>query len=156
MERVIARSMQGLTASPPEAPDATAPTWRLPRWLIVVGFWTIIVLAYSTRTEVRSGTFVWVPITWIDALKAAAAQWYAWGLLSVGIYWVNRALPVPRDALFTRLLIHLPLSLAFTVAYTYLNYGLTEALHAPVDVNWIGESVFATLTRVTYRLGTFV
>ena len=44
------------------------------RGLVVVGFWTVIVLAYSTRTEVRAGTFEWVPITWIDALKAAAAQ----------------------------------------------------------------------------------
>ena len=28
---------------------------RLPRWLLVVGFWTLIVLAYSTRTEIRCG-----------------------------------------------------------------------------------------------------
>ena len=159
MESVLSRSVEGVGVNAGGATESTTwyvSNWRIPRWLVVVGFWTVIVLAYSTRTEVRSGTFVWVPLSWIDALKAAAAQWYAWGLLSVGIYWVNRALPVARDALFTRLLFHLPLSLAFTVAYTYLNYGFSLALDAPLETNWVGESVFATLSRVTYRLGTFV
>ena len=138
----------------PDSPPVAR--WRVPRWLLVVGFWTLIVLVYSTRTEVRSGPYVWVPITWFDALKAAAAQWYAWGLLSVGVYWVNRILPVGRDALFRRLLFHVPMSLVFTVGYTYLNYGLTLLFNAPVEANWLGESVFVTATRVTYRLGTFV
>jgi signal transduction histidine kinase len=159
VESVLSRSVNGVAATASDASDSVgqaATSWRVPRWLVVVGFWTVIVLAYSTRTEVRTGSFTWVPITWVDALKAAAASWYAWGLLSVGIYWVNRALPVPRDALFKRLLFHVPLSLAFTVAYTYLNYGFTQALDAPIDANWVGETVLATLSRVTYRLGTFV
>ncbi len=159
MGSVLVRAINGLAVrrdEPPHVDGAASTSWRVPRWLVVVGFWTVIVLAYSTRTEVRAGTFEWVPITWIDALKAAAAQWYAWGLLSIGIYWVNRALPVARDALLTRLLIHVPLSLAFTVAYTYLNYGLSHAMGASVEINWVGESIYATLTRVTYRLGTFV
>jgi signal transduction histidine kinase len=159
VESVLSRSAEGVQVNAPDAPESatwSVSNWRIPRWLVVLGFWTVIVLAYSTRTEVRSGTFVWVPLSWVDALKAAAAQWYAWGLLSVGIYWVNKALPVARDALFTRLLFHLPLSLAFTVAYTYLNYGFSLALDAPLETNWVGESVFATLSRVTYRLGTFV
>lgn len=129
---------------------------RVPRWLLVLGFWTLMVLAYSTRTEVRPGPYVWVPITWEQALRAAAAQWYAWGLLSVGIYWVNRVLPVRRDALLLRLLIHAPLSVAFTVAYSYLNHYLNVLLQAPTDANWLGASVLETAARATYRLGGFV
>jgi LytS/YehU family sensor histidine kinase len=99
---------------------------------------------------------VWVPVTWFESLKTAVSQWYAWGLLSIGIYWINRLLPVKRDNLLARFLIHAPLSLLFTVAYTYLNQGLATLLGATVETNWIGGSVYETLTRVTYRLGTFV
>ena len=87
----------------------------------------LIVLAYSTRGEVRVGPYQWVTLSWLDAFKAAAAQWYAWGLLSVAIYWVNRKLPVASDALLKRMLIHVPLSIVFTVAYTYLNSAGDDA-----------------------------
>jgi two-component system LytT family sensor kinase len=133
-----------------------APRRPLPQWLWVFGFWSLIVLAYSTRGEVRLGPFEWVPISRFDSFKAAAAQWYTWGLLSVGIYWVNRKLPFAPDALLRRLLIHVPLSLVFTIAYAYLNRGATLLLDAPNDPNWVGASLVETASRVTYRLGTFV
>jgi signal transduction histidine kinase len=159
MQRATTEALDvlGPTASA-EAQSVSRPAAgsRIPRWLLVLGFWTLIALAYSTRTEIRSGPYNWVPLTWAESLKSAVAQWYAWGLLSVGIYWVNRVLPVKRDALLQRLLFHLPLSLAFTVAYTYLNYGLMTLLGAPSESNWLGDTVFETTTRVVYRLGTFV
>src|SRR5882672_9369205 len=113
----------------------------MPRWLLVFGFWTLIVLAYSTRGEVRVGTFYWLPISWLDAFKAAVAQWYTWAVLSVAIYWVNKKLPVAPDALVKRLLIHVPLSIVFTVSYTYLFRVVTVLLDAPNDPNWIGETI---------------
>jgi two-component system, LytTR family, sensor kinase len=129
---------------------------RLPRWLMVLGFWSLIVLAYSTRAEIRSPSYVWVRVSWLDSLKLGAAQWYSWGLLSFVIYWVNRKLPFRPDALFRRLLVHVPLSLVFGVAYTYLNVAITDVLHAPVENVWVGANVLETSTRVIYRLGTFV
>ena len=65
----------------------------------------MIVLAYSTRGEVRVGPYQWVTLSWLQAFKAAVAQWYPWGVLSVAIYWVNHKLPVASDALVKRLLI---------------------------------------------------
>lgn len=158
MERTLTAPLDGVAPPAASAAGTTAAAGRvrLPRWLLAFGFWTLIVLAYSTRTEVRMGPTYWLPITWVESLKTAVSQWYAWGLLSIGIYWVNRLLPVKRDNLLARLLIHVPLSLAFTVAYTYLNYGITVLLGTTVETNWIGESVLETATRVTYRLGTFV
>ena len=120
------------------------------------GFWTLIVLAYSTRGEVRVGPYQWVPLSWSDAFKAAAAQWYAWGLLSAAIYWVNRRLPVASDALLKRMLIHVPLSIVFTVAYTYVNQAATVMLGAPEAPPWLGATLFETIAKVTYRQGTFV
>ncbi len=134
----------------------TAKSPQLPRWVLVLGFWTLIVLLYSTRTEVRGGPYVWTPISRLDALKFAVSQWYPWGLLSICIYWVNRWLPVGRDALVPRLLLHVPLSVLFTIAYTYLNYGMTELVDAPTDASWVAEGLFETAVRVSYRLGMFV
>ena len=146
-----------LPAPSEQAGELTTVTSRpLPRWLLVVGFWTLIVLAYSTRGEVRTGSYEWVRISWLDAFKAAVAQWSPWGVLSVAIYWVNRRLPVAPDALVTRLFIHVPLSIVFTILYTYLFRGVTLLLDAPNDPQWIGGTILETAAHVTYRLGTFV
>ncbi len=59
-------------------------------------------------------------------------------------------------ALLPRLLAHVPLSLVFTVAFSYLNRGATLLLHAPNDPNWVGPTVLETASRVMYRFGTFV
>ena len=157
MQRSIAGALPGL--SPEQATtEAAAVTGkrRLPRWLLVVGFWTLIVLAYSTRTELRTGPYIWAPMTWLESLRAAAAQWYSWGLLSPFIFWVNRKLPFARDALIPRLLAHIPLSLAFTVVYSYLQYLVTTLLGAPTEIFWVGATLLETTTRVMYRMGTFV
>jgi signal transduction histidine kinase len=129
---------------------------QLPRWVLVLGFWALIVLLYSTRNEVRGGPYVWVPISRLEGFKFALAQWGPWGLLSICIYWVNRLLPVSRDALMPRLLLHVPLGVVFTIAYTYLNYGMTRLLDAPTDAAWVVGDLFETAVRVSYRLGMFV
>lgn len=134
----------------------TAKSPQLPRWVLVLGFWALIVLLYSTRNEVRGGPYVWVPISRLEAFKFAVAQWAPWGLLSLCIFWANRRLPVGRDALVPRLLLHVPLSVAFTIAYTYLNYGMTVLLDAPTDASWVAGNLFETAIRVSYRLGMFV
>ncbi|HJZ73753.1 MAG TPA: histidine kinase [Vicinamibacterales bacterium] len=158
MERTMIDALPTTLATPSEqAGELTKVTSRpLPRWLLVVGFWTLIVLAYTTRGEVRTGSYEWVRISWLDAFKAAAAQWSPWGVLSVAIYWVNRKLPVPPDALVRRLLIHVPLSIVFTIVYTYLFRGVTLLLDAPNDPQWVGVTLLETASHVTYRLGTFV
>lgn len=157
MQRPIVDVGQGrdVAAVSPVESAAAAPRRRLPRWLLAVGFWTLVVLIYSTRM-MRVAPSEWIPISWFESLKIAAAQWYSWGLLSFAIYWVNRTLPFGKDALLPRLLCHVPLSLAFTVAYTYVNLGATILLGTPHDLPWLGPSLLETLARAGYRLGTFV
>ena len=76
--------------------------------------------------------------------------------MSVAIYWANRKLPAAPDALLRRLLMHVPLSIVFTIAYTYLYRGATRLLDAPNDPQWVGATILETASHVTYRLGTFV
>jgi two-component system, LytTR family, sensor kinase len=157
------RNGRGETAGPGEmvaaasrAPSEGRARERMRQWLLVIGFWTLIVLAYSTRAEIRSGSYVWIRVAWFDSLRLSAAQWYSWGLLSIAIYWVNRALPFRSDALFRRLAVHVPLSLVFGVAYTYLNTAVTAMFDAPIETAWVGATLLETITRVIYRQGTFV
>jgi hypothetical protein len=120
MQRSIADALPTLTPSAVRLGARTRAVARpLPRWVLAVGFWTLIVLAYSTRGEIRIGSYQWVQIPWLAAFKASVAKWCPWALLSGAIYWLNRKLPVAPDALVKRLLIHLPLSIVFTIAYTY-------------------------------------
>jgi two-component system LytT family sensor kinase len=157
MQRPIIQALQGRdrAADPSVEGTEVAPRRRAPRWLLAVGFWTLVVLVYSTRM-MRVAPASWIPISWVESLKIAAAQWYTWGLLSFVIYWVNRKLPFGKDALVRRLLCHVPLSLVFTVIYTYLNYGATLLLGTPLDLPWLGPSLLETVARSGYRLGTFV
>jgi two-component system, LytTR family, sensor kinase len=128
--------------------------WK--RLLLPLGLWSLLVLYFSTRTEVRGEPFVWIPITWVQALEISLAQWTAWGMLALVIIWIDRRLPIERDALVRRFLFHVPLSVIFTVAYTYLNYGNLTLLDAPRDSSLLAGGVLATSWRVIHRNGTFL
>jgi two-component system, LytTR family, sensor kinase len=117
--------------------------------------WGLLVLYFSTRTEVRGEPFVWIPITWGQALKISLAQWSSWGLLALIIIWIDRRLPVKKDALVRRFLLHVPLSLVFTVAYTYLNHASLVLLDAPRDASLLAGGVLATAWRMIHRNGAF-
>lgn len=89
---------------------------RWVRWVLAFGFWTAVVLFYSTRTG-RLGQ----ELDFAVSLKRAMAQWYVWALLTPFIIAIDRRLPVTREALGRRLLFHIPLSVVFTYAYLYLS-----------------------------------
>ena len=127
--------------------------WK--RSVPLLALWGLLVLFFSTRTEVRGEPFVWIPITWAQALKISIAQWSAWGALALVIIWIDRRLPVEKDALVRRFLWHVPLSLIFTVAYTYLNNAILIALQGPRDASLLAGGVLTTSWRVIHRNGTF-
>lgn len=125
------------------------------RWLWAVGFWALLVLIFSTRTEIRGEPFVWVRLTREEALKIALSQWTTWALLSFVIVWFDRRLPIRRDALAARVLCHVPLSVVFTVAYTYLHNTGLSLLDAPRDSSLLAGGFLATSSRVMLRNTTF-
>lgn len=141
-----------LTTAPPRSDPAG---WRS-RWLGALGLWALLVLVFSTRTEIRGEPFVWISLTWSDSLKIALSQWTTWALLSVLIVAIDRRLPVRRDVLFRRFLAHIPLSIVFTVAYTYLHYSGLWLLDAPRDPSLLAGGWMATAWRVMHRNTTFL
>jgi hypothetical protein len=58
MQRSIVDALPNLDTQRARADAVTRITSRrpMPRWLLVFGFWTLIVFAYSTRGEVRAVT----------------------------------------------------------------------------------------------------
>ncbi|MCM3881395.1 MAG: histidine kinase [Vicinamibacterales bacterium] len=121
----------------------------------LLALWSLLILFFSTRTEVRGEPFIWIPITWAQALKISMAQWLAWGVLALAIISIDRRLPVRKDALVRRFLCHVPLSLVFTVAYTYLNYAILFVLDVPRDASLLAGGLLATSWRVIHRNSTF-
>jgi signal transduction histidine kinase len=121
------------------------PDGRSRHWLAAFAFWTLVVLVYSTGSEMRGQ-----PLSWQESLRAALAAWLSWVLLVPLIVRVDRLLPVPRDTLIPRLLPHVPLSLVFTVAFTYLFHGTSLLLRVPVDAELYAGGPFGLLHRFNW------
>jgi two-component system LytT family sensor kinase len=123
------------TARPQAAGDAvprrSAGLWRSRLQLVVyaLAWWSGLVLIFATRDQI-SGQ----PVTASEAFKAAAARWYVWAVLSYFIILVDKRLPIRQDAVWKRLLIHIPISCVFIAAYTYLNYWACIFLEGPIDL----------------------
>jgi signal transduction histidine kinase len=91
------------------------------RWWLIFAFWTLVVLVYSTRGEIQGAA-----VPWTTAVRLAIAQWYAWAILTPLIVLGDRYLPVRRDELVQRLLLHAPLAIVFTILHGYLEFGLAR------------------------------
>jgi two-component system, LytTR family, sensor kinase len=60
-------------------------------------------------------------VNWLRAVRGSVAHWFIWVIIGVVIVAVDRKLPIRREALRARLLIHIPLSIVFTSAAVYLS-----------------------------------
>jgi two-component system, LytTR family, sensor kinase len=89
----------------------TAPRSRFIRWITlgVLGFllWTALAVAFATQLY-----FAGLP--WSQALQWSIPRWYAWGLLTPFVFWIDRRLHgIPSPV--ARFLLHVPLGIAFTL-----------------------------------------
>jgi hypothetical protein len=125
-------------------------------WVVGVLIWAALVLASSTATEIRGAPFVWVSISWIEALQMSFAKWSTWGLLAILIIWIDRRLPLGPDDLVRRVVCHVPLSFLFSLAFTYGNYGMLHLIDGPRDTSLVAGGALATLWRVIHRNSTFL
>ena len=123
------------TTARPQAADAltrrSAGLWRSRLQLVVyaLAWWSGLVLIFATRSDIGGQ-----PVTGTEAFKAAAARWYVWAILSYFIILVDKRLPIRQDAVWKRLLVHLPISCVFIAVYTYLNYWACIFLEGPIDL----------------------
>jgi signal transduction histidine kinase len=127
------------------------PRDRTKRWLLALGAWTLIVLVYATRSGIARGSSSLESSAaggWAGALAGSVALWGAWALLAPLIVEVDRRLPVGRDTIGRRLLLHVPLSLAFAAAQLSLTGGLERLLGAPHESFWLSDGAGDALLRL--------
>jgi two-component system, LytTR family, sensor kinase len=120
---------------------------RLKRAAIWALVWTIIVLIYSFRLDARGQ-----PVSdWLDGFKIAAAQYYVWAALTPVVFWVDRLLPVSRDAIGRRIFFHIPAFVALAIVYTYANYYVAIALGASYDMSVVAGGFSSVALRAVLR-----
>jgi signal transduction histidine kinase len=76
--------------------------------------------------------------TGVDSLQASLIAWGVWGLLAPLIVWLDRALPISRDAIFKRFVIHIPFSLFFTALNMYgdmIGHALVNGTRLPTLID---------------------
>jgi two-component system, LytTR family, sensor kinase len=146
------------TVRPQSAADGLPRRWagpwrsRLELVVYALAWWSGLVLIFATRNEI-SGQ----PVTASEAFKAAAARWYVWAILSYFIILVDKRLPIRQDAVWKRLLVHIPISCVFIAAYTYLNYWACIFLEGPIDLAVSSaDSTIEVLSRALTRPSNLV
>ncbi len=93
---------------------------RWGRWLLAALLWSIPGLLFALPNLSAAN--------WAGPLLVAMAQWWAWGLVTPLIFWVDERLPLKEKQLGRRILAQVLLSLAFTSLYIYTFMALRALL----------------------------
>lgn len=72
-------------------------------------FWTVLVLFFAGQLYALGNG----RLQWSEALTWTWPRWYVWGLLTPGVFWIDRRLGA-HSSLATRVALHVPLAVAWT------------------------------------------
>ena len=98
---------------------------RLAKWLPVLFFWLFQVALTSTAIGPAGHQF-----TRHESIERSFMAWGVWALLAPLIVGIDRLLPISKDALFKRFLVHIPLSMFFTGLNFYSDTLITGMLNS--------------------------
>ena len=113
--------------------------------LAAVAFGILVVLVYSTGAEMRGEA-----LDWSASARTALAAGIAWLLLVPVVIAADRQLPIARDVLYPRLLLHVPLSIVVSWAFAYVYYGASRALGVPVETSLLTGPPFSAFHRFNW------
>jgi two-component system, LytTR family, sensor kinase len=113
--------------------------------LAAFAFGILIILVYGTGAELRTAS-----ADWAASARAALAAAVAWLLVVPLVIAADRRLPIARDVLLPRLLLHVPLSVAVSWAFAYLDYGLSLILRAPIAPDALTGSPLSAFHRFNW------
>jgi two-component system, LytTR family, sensor kinase len=89
-------------------------------------FWTALSFFFASQIYILGGGRV----PWSVALSFTMPRWYVWGLLTPGVFWVDRRLGAGRS-LAARVAWHVPLGIAFTILSVVIRLGLRPLRGSP-------------------------
>jgi len=113
--------------------------------LAAFAFGVLVILVYSTGADLHAG-----PLAWRASALAALAAGLAWLLIVPLVIAADRRIPIARDVLYPRLLLHVPLSLVVSWAFAYVDYGISRLLHAPVTADLLTTSPLSAVHRFNW------
>ena len=96
------------------------------RWfkgLLWFGFWTLIGLSFAFQFYISSAK-AGLEVTWRQAVSYALGDWYVFAALSIPVVWLARRFDFESGHRRRSLAVHLPASLAFSLAYMVLRAGV--------------------------------
>jgi signal transduction histidine kinase len=96
---------------------------RRVKWLLWFGFWTLIGLSFAFQFYISSAK-AGLEVTWRQAVSYALGDWYVFALLSIPVVWLARRFDFESGHRRRSLAVHLPASLAFSLAYMVLRAGV--------------------------------
>jgi signal transduction histidine kinase len=85
---------------------------RWARWIVAILFWSALGVLFALP-RISSPQ-------WNRQLLWSLTFWWAWGLVTPLIFWVDARLPFQEKQLGMRILAHLPVSILLILLYTYL------------------------------------
>ena len=97
----------------------TAIQIRWVKWLVGVGFWTLIGLSFACQFYIRSSQ-EGLDVSWRQAISYALGDWYVFALLSVPVIRLARTLHFEAGTRGRSLAAHLLGSVLFSLAYMVL------------------------------------
>jgi two-component system LytT family sensor kinase len=115
--------------------------WRQSgQWLPGVFFWGFQVAMTSAAIALINGT-----LTREESLGRSLITWSVWALLAPLIVGLDRWLPLSREAIFKRFVIHIPFSLVFTALNLYIDTEInlllkTSARPFPPPLDVLGHA----------------
>jgi two-component system, LytTR family, sensor kinase len=92
---------------------------RWMQWLLGFGFWTLIGLAFAFQFYISSAK-AGLEVSWKQAVNYALGDWYVFAVLSIPVVWLTRRFNFESGNRARSLVVHLPGSLLFSLAYMVL------------------------------------
>jgi len=101
--------------------DALQQRWG--KWLLGLGFWTLIGLSFAFQFHISSAN-AGLEVTWKQAVGYSLGDWYMFALLSIPVVRLARRFDFESGHRWGSLAVHLPASLAFSLVYMVLRAGV--------------------------------
>lgn len=103
------------------------------KWPLGFAFWTLIGLSFAFQFYI-SGAKAGLEVSWKQAVSYALGDWYVFAVLSIPVVWLAGRFQFEPGSRARSLLVHLPASVIFSLAYMVLRAGIGT---------WQSEATFA-------------
>jgi two-component system, LytTR family, sensor kinase len=140
-------------------------TKRWARWLLAFVIWTLIGLAFAGQFYLVRAK-VGDPVSWQFAIGRNLADWYAFAILSIPVWWLARRFPIERGNWPRTLVVHLAGAALFSICWMLFRSAIelwqsrttfeTAFTHALVTTFVVNTLIYWALVSLSHALGYYL